>query len=192
MKPVTKCFYLALQGEVCGLCGDFDGDGQNDFTTQGQLTVSNPVDFANSWKVSSSCPDVENSTDPCVIRPNRHHWAKRMCSIITGETFKDCHSKVMMGVVMRFCYIISLSWKQFSILLWTILSEQVDNRPFYENCVKDSCACDSGGDCECFCTAVAAYAQACNEAGVCVKWRTPDLCRKPTTFVFWNYTLNCL
>lgn len=93
----ANCFYLAVQGKVCGLCGDFDGDGQNDFTTQGQLPVSNPIDFANSWKVSSSCPDVENSTDPCVLRPNRHHWAKRMCSIITGETFKDCHSKVMMG-----------------------------------------------------------------------------------------------
>ncbi|XP_075883254.1 mucin-2-like [Nelusetta ayraudi] len=145
-------------GEVCGLCGDFDGDGQNDFTTQGQLIVSNPVDFANSWKVSSSCPDVENSTDPCVMRPNRHHWAKRMCSIITGETFKDCHSKV-------------------------------DNRPFYENCVKDSCACDSGGDCECFCTAVAAYAQACNEAGVCVKWRTPDLC--PVFCDYYNNEEEC-
>lgn len=35
-----------------------------------------------------------------------------------------------------------------------------------------------GGDCECFCTAVAAYAQACNEANVCVAWRTPEICRK--------------
>lgn len=108
MKAATNCFYLAVQGKVCGLCGDFDGDGQNDFTTQGQLPVSNPVDFANSWKVSSSCPDVENSTDPCVLRPNRLHWAKRMCSIITGETFKDCHSKVMMGVILRFCYVITI------------------------------------------------------------------------------------
>lgn len=57
---------------------------------------------------------------------------------------------------------------------------QVAYQPFYENCVKDSCACDSGGDCECFCTAVAAYAQACNEAGVCVAWRTPEICRKST------------
>ena len=57
---------------------------------------------------------------------------------------------------------------------------QVNPIPFYENCVKDSCACDSGGDCECFCTAVAAYAQACNEVSVCVAWRTPEICRKLT------------
>ncbi|KAI3371238.1 hypothetical protein L3Q82_023860 [Scortum barcoo] len=134
-------------GEVCGLCGNFDGDGQNDFTTQGQLTVSNPIEFANSWKASSSCSDVETNVDPCEVNPNRHHWAKAMCSIMTevNGTFKDCHSKV-------------------------------DPRTFHENCVKDSCACDTGGDCVCFCTAVAAYAQACNEAGVCVAWRTPEIC----------------
>lgn len=104
MKAVANCFCLAAQGEVCGLCGDFDGDGQNDFTTQGQLIVSNPLEFANSWKVSSNCPDVENNTEPCVVRPNRHHWAKMMCSIITGETFKDCHSKVTMDWVLIFCH----------------------------------------------------------------------------------------
>ncbi|KAM6925970.1 mucin-2-like [Lycodopsis pacificus] len=132
-------------GEVCGLCGDFNGDGQNDFTTQGQLAVSNSLEFANSWKVSSQCPDVDMNADPCGIRPNRHHWAKMMCSIITANTFKECHKKV-------------------------------DPLPYYENCVKDSCACDTGGDCECLCSAVAAYAQACNEASVCVAWRTPDIC----------------
>ncbi len=66
----------------------------------------------------------------------------------------------------------------FKNLLYIFVTEQVDARPFHENCVKDSCACDSGGDCECFCTAVAAYAQACNEAGACVAWRTPEICRK--------------
>ncbi|XP_047246477.1 mucin-2-like [Girardinichthys multiradiatus] len=145
-------------GEVCGLCGNFDGDGRNDFTTQGQLVVSNMLEFANSWKVSSTCPDVEENVDSCAVAPMRHHWAKMMCSIITGHTFKDCQHKV-------------------------------DPRPFYENCVKDSCACDTGGDCECFCSAVAAYAQACNEAGVCVAWRTPDIC--PVFCEYYNSPDDC-
>uniref|UniRef100_A0A673ZQW1 VWFD domain-containing protein n=1 Tax=Salmo trutta TaxID=8032 RepID=A0A673ZQW1_SALTR len=132
-------------GAVCGLCGNYNGDGRDDFTTQGQLIVSSPVDFANSWKVSSTCPDAESNVDPCGARPNRHNWAKMQCSIITGQTFQPCHKKV-------------------------------DPTLFFENCVKDSCACDTGGDCECFCTAVAAYAQACTEAGVCVAWRTPEIC----------------
>lgn len=63
-------------------------------------------------------------------------------------------------------------------MLHNFIIVQVDPLPFHDNCVKDSCACDTGGDCECFCTAVAAYAQACSEAGICVSWRTPDICRK--------------
>lgn len=57
---------------------------------------------------------------------------------------------------------------------------QVEPAKYYEACVSDACACDSGGDCECFCTAVAAYAQACHEVGVCVSWRSPDVCRECT------------
>lgn len=57
-------------------------------------------------------------------------------------------------------------------------SPQVDPKPFYENCVHDSCSCDTGGDCECFCSAVASYAQECTKEGACVFWRTPELCRE--------------
>ncbi|XP_070085285.1 mucin-2 [Equus caballus] len=73
------------------------------------------------------------------------------------------------------------SWaeKQCSIIKSPVFSachSKVDPTPFYEACVYDSCSCDSGGDCECFCSAVAAYAQECTKEGACVFWRTPDLC----------------
>uniref|UniRef100_A0A8C6SJG9 VWFD domain-containing protein n=1 Tax=Neogobius melanostomus TaxID=47308 RepID=A0A8C6SJG9_9GOBI len=148
----------SISGQVCGLCGDFDGDARNDFTTQGNLEVGSAIEFGNSWKVDSNCPNVEENVDPCVAAPNRHPWAKLMCSIITGETFKACHHKVPPNV-------------------------------YYENCVRDSCACDSGGDCECYCSAVAAYAQACNEAGVCVAWRTPEIC--PVFCEYYNNHGEC-
>lgn len=48
---------------------------------------------------------------------------------------------------------------------------------YLERCVFDACACDQGGDCECLCTALAAYAQECNLRGVAVNWRNKDLCR---------------
>ncbi|CAN9499392.1 unnamed protein product [Ophioblennius macclurei] len=145
-------------GEVCGLCGNFDGDAQNDFTTRGNMVISNLLEFSNSWKLSSTCPDAEGHTSPCEEKPHRHHWAKMMCNIITSETFKACHKKV-------------------------------DPAPFYDNCVRDSCACDTGGDCECLCTAIAAYAQACNEAKVCVSWRTPDIC--PVFCDYYNSPEEC-
>ncbi|XP_039982431.1 mucin-5AC-like [Xiphias gladius] len=134
-----------LQAQVCGLCGNYDGNSKNDFTTRSQETVPDVLAFGNSWKVSSSCPNAQLISDPCASNRYRAAWSQKQCSIIISVTFQSCHSKV-------------------------------DPGPYFDSCVRDSCACDTGGDCECFCTAVAAYAQACNEAGVCVKWRTPKLC----------------
>uniref|UniRef100_A0A672NPB7 Mucin-2-like n=1 Tax=Sinocyclocheilus grahami TaxID=75366 RepID=A0A672NPB7_SINGR len=143
-----------LMGDVCGLCGNFNGNGKDDFTTQGNLPTSNILEFVDSWK-GSKCPDAKPDDDPCLETPNRETWAKIQCSIIKdiNGPFKVCHNTV----------------------------EPIS---YYENCVKDSCACDTGGDCECFCTAVAAYAQACNEADVCVNWRTPEIC--PVYCDFYN------
>lgn len=56
--------------------------------------------------------------------------------------------------------------------------EKVDPESYFVACVKDTCSCNGGGDCDCFCSTVAAYAAACNEAGICVKWRTPSICRE--------------
>lgn len=53
--------------------------------------------------------------------------------------------------------------------------------PYYEACVRDTCGCDTGGDCECLCDAVAAYAKACVDKGVCIDWRSPDFCRECPT-----------
>uniref|UniRef100_A0A8B9FLX0 Mucin 2, oligomeric mucus/gel-forming n=2 Tax=Amazona TaxID=12929 RepID=A0A8B9FLX0_9PSIT len=73
------------------------------------------------------------------------------------------------------------SWaeKECSIIqseVFKICHSKVDPVPFYEACVHDACSCDSGGDCECFCSAVAAYAQECTKHQACVFWRTPDIC----------------
>ncbi|XP_048013923.1 mucin-2-like [Megalobrama amblycephala] len=130
---------------VCGLCGNFNGNGKDDFTTQGSLQTTNLIEFVDSWKVSSRCPDSAPDFDPCFETPHRVAWARKECIIIMEDKFINC-------------------------------SKKVDPNPYYENCVKDSCACDTGGDCECLCTAVAAYAQACNDAGVNVDWRTPEFC----------------
>ncbi|KAI5934964.1 Mucin-5B [Manis javanica] len=133
------------KGRICGLCGNFDGNAVNDFTTRSQSVVGDVLEFGNSWKFSPSCPDALVPRDPCTANPYRKAWAQKQCSIVHSTTFATCHS-------------------------------QVDSTKYYEACVRDACACDSGGDCECFCTAVAAYAQACHDAGVCVSWRTPDRC----------------
>ncbi|XP_078587904.1 uncharacterized protein LOC144868986 isoform X4 [Branchiostoma floridae x Branchiostoma japonicum] len=143
------------RGRVCGMCGNFDGNQINDFNTPELDRATTVQDFANSWKVSSSCPDVEAPlSDYCALHPHREAWARRQCNIILSDTFSPCHYKV-------------------------------DPEPYYQACVQDSCSCDSGGDCECFCTAVAAYGDMCNTQDVHIRWRTHELC--PTQCEDYNW-----
>ncbi|KAK1794599.1 hypothetical protein P4O66_001319 [Electrophorus voltai] len=136
-----------LRGRVAGLCGNFDGDAENDFTTRQGIMESTPELFGNSWKVSPSCPDVteQDLRDPCTINPHRVTWAKKKCAVIMQELFSPCHA-------------------------------EVPYQQYYDWCVFDACGCDSGGDCECLCTAVATYAEECNHRGIYIRWRSQELC----------------
>ncbi|CAK6975811.1 SCO-spondin isoform X5 [Scomber scombrus] len=137
-----------LRGRVGGLCGNFDGDTENDFTTRQGIVESTPELFGNSWKVSPSCPDVadQDLRDPCTLNPYRVTWAKKRCAVLTQELFSQCHPEVPF-------------------------------QQYYDWCIFDACGCDSGGDCECLCTAIAAYAEECNRRGVYIRWRSQELCR---------------
>ncbi|XP_066254573.1 hemocytin [Euwallacea similis] len=53
---------------------------------------------------------------------------------------------------------------------------EVPLEDFFDRCVFDACACDQGEDCQCLCTALAAYAQECNNRGAPVKWRSQMRC----------------
>ncbi|XP_029438960.1 otogelin [Rhinatrema bivittatum] len=52
----------------------------------------------------------------------------------------------------------------------------VDVTWFYSNCLTDTCGCNRGGDCECFCTSVSAYAHQCCQHGIAIDWRSPRVC----------------
>uniref|UniRef100_A0A3Q3GMK1 Mucin-5AC-like n=1 Tax=Labrus bergylta TaxID=56723 RepID=A0A3Q3GMK1_9LABR len=88
-----------FQGKVCGLCGNYDGNSQNDFTTRSLDVVADVLEFGNSWKVSSNCPNAQSIKDPCASNGYRASWAKRQCSIINSVTFSSCHSQVTMMTV---------------------------------------------------------------------------------------------
>ncbi|XP_028304398.1 mucin-5B-like isoform X3 [Gouania willdenowi] len=146
-KKTTLMIKLSSEykGKVCGLCGNYDGNTKNDFTTRNKEVVVDALEFGNSWKVSSMCPNVNTKNYPCKVYSHRQAWALKHCSIIKSQVFASCHSKV-------------------------------NPQSYHDTCVRDTCSCNTGGDCECFCAAVSAYAAACNEAGACIKWRTPTIC----------------
>lgn len=112
----------APQGRVCGLCGNFDDNAANDFTTRSQSVVGDVLEFGNSWKFSPSCPDAPAPRDPCTANPYRKSWAQKQCSIINGPTFAACHAHVRAGFLPEVggqCHLAG-EWTPFRTGLWTL------------------------------------------------------------------------
>ncbi|XP_059832338.1 mucin-6-like [Hypanus sabinus] len=130
---------------LCGLCGNYNGNVDDEYIAQSKYLVSNLLVFANSWKEDATCTDVTEVATPCFRNPYRFASAEKMCAIINSKVFEPCHKLVY-------------------------------RMPYYDNCVRDTCGCELVGNCECLCDAVAVYAKACIDAGVCIDWRTPDFC----------------
>lgn len=164
-----------MQETICGLCGNYNGNMKDDFETRSKYVASNELEFVNSWKENPLCGDVYFVVDPCSKNPYRKAWAEKTCSIINSQVFSACHNKVRIpySLLLGTCrkqWILENSWLNFPM--------QVNRMPYYEACVRDSCGCDIGGDCECMCDAIAVYAMACLDKGICIDWRTPEFCRK--------------
>ncbi len=78
---------------MCGLCGNFDGNANNDFMKHNGEVVTDPEDFGDSWKMDPYCPDLKNMI---YFKKDQHKssWIEKYCSIITSDVFKDCHALV--------------------------------------------------------------------------------------------------
>nr|XP_056707924.1 otogelin [Euleptes europaea] len=132
------------QGELTGLCGNFDSKTVNEMRTPENFELTNAQEFGSSW-AASECVDSSDIRHPCILNPLREPFSKKECGILLSEVFESCHP------------VVDVTW-------------------FYSNCLTDTCGCNQGGDCECFCTSVSAYAHQCCQQGVTVDWRSPRLC----------------
>uniref|UniRef100_A0A3P8WB74 Mucin-19-like n=1 Tax=Cynoglossus semilaevis TaxID=244447 RepID=A0A3P8WB74_CYNSE len=147
------------RSRVCGLCGNFDSSAMNDLRTSGSAVLSSPMVFGNSWKAA---------TPPC--------------SDVTTEMFPCKRNSYCAAWAQRRCMIItSDTFKDCHL--------KVDPEPYYQACVQESCSCEFEGKFLGFCTAVAAYAEACSDQGVCVNWRTPAQC--PVYCDYYNQQGQC-
>ncbi|XP_057711322.1 zonadhesin, like isoform X4 [Corythoichthys intestinalis] len=136
--------------QMCGLCGDLDGNPDNDFTKPDGVLVPNVNDFANSWQTEEdeddSCsagtgpePDCDPKLEAEVVKPDK-------CGKLndTAGPFRECVSVV-------------------------------NPAPFFQSCVYDMCRFN--GQQQVLCDQLQAYTEACNSAGVKVhQWRSPNFC----------------
>lgn len=58
MLNISLYAFYCVQGRVCGLCGNFDGNVNNDLMSSNNQLEVDSSHFGNSWKVIPSCADV--------------------------------------------------------------------------------------------------------------------------------------
>ncbi|XP_030269310.1 otogelin [Sparus aurata] len=135
--------------------------GNFDMKTVNEMRTPDNIDSATPQEFGNSWTAAE-----CVNSPDIRH----PCSLSPlREPYAKRRCAVLLGEVFQACHpVVDVTW-------------------FYMNCLADTCGCSRGGDCECFCTSVAAYAQRCCHQGVPVDWRAPSLC--PYDCEFYNKVL---
>ncbi|KAI3381751.1 hypothetical protein SNEBB_009115 [Seison nebaliae] len=142
------------QNRIQGVCGNFNGNSKDDLSNFAQQT--NIRTAIRTFKLDANCPEREfhrlNYKSPCELQPQREEWAKMHCKFIQPNNKLSVFSKCL-----------------------KILSIQLADY-MYRSCLYDTCTCDKGGDCECYCTVLAELGQICNEHGLSVSWRTRDRC----------------
>ena len=52
------CPSSSYYDQMCGLCGDYDGKPDNDFTKPDGVLVGNVNDFGNSWQTEEDEDDT--------------------------------------------------------------------------------------------------------------------------------------
>ncbi|XP_067915131.1 mucin-2-like isoform X2 [Heterodontus francisci] len=109
-------------------------------------------------------------------------WKSMTCSDTVNQTSPCDRNPYCLAWAQRKCGIIKH-------VIFQSCHKKVDPTSFYDACVQEACACDLEGKFLGFCTAVAVYAEACNKAGVCIDWRTPERC--PVYCDYYNSPGEC-
>ena len=119
-------------GRVCGLCGDFDGESDNDFRARSGEVEATPALFGHSWRTHDDC-NIPSKDDPCQRNQVRMEWSESVCSIIKDVTglFASCHPLVSSLSYCCCCYCCRCCCRcrccfcYCCVLLWFLLSSSL-------------------------------------------------------------------
>ncbi|XP_069778176.1 otogelin [Narcine bancroftii] len=135
--------------------------GNFDMKTVNEMKTPDHMEVSNPQEFGNSWTAMECASSPDIRDPCNMNPLR--------EPFAKKECGILLCEVFQPCHpVIDVTW-------------------FYSNCLSDTCACNRGGDCECFCTSVLAYAHICCQHGVAIDWRTPMIC--PYDCEYYNKVL---
>nr|XP_015208412.1 PREDICTED: otogelin-like protein [Lepisosteus oculatus] len=124
--------------------------GNFDKITVNDMTTSNNMEVSNAQAFGDSWALGQCASEFVVKRPCEGDLSR--------QPYAKRECAVLYSDVFAACHnVVDVTW-------------------FYKNCLTDTCNCNRGGDCECLCTSIAAYAHKCCQRGVAVHWRSPTVC----------------
>ena len=65
------------KNQLAGLCGNFNGQDEDDFKRSSNEMADNPLSFAQSWADQDSACEPASRLDACKANPDRKSWAQK-------------------------------------------------------------------------------------------------------------------
>lgn len=94
----------SYRNRLCGLCGNFNHQSKDDFTTRRGKLLQDPNQFGKSWMVGAKkiCARTrqEHSNTARKCRSRKDH---RSCNRLRSEVFYPCHKKVNTAMYYKSC-----------------------------------------------------------------------------------------
>ena len=136
------------RGRLCGLCGDYNGNPNNDFVTPANILTSSAIEFSQSWLINNDVDRAcEEPPPPPPCPANVMEDAQALCGVLMESHFSSCN-------------------------------DIIDPTDFIESCVYDYCHCNEADRQECYCNSLSVYARACSANGIILQsWRENYCCK---------------
>lgn len=151
LHHVTVTVPQSYQGHLCGLCGNYNGQQNDDFLLPSGQQAPSAMVFGSAWKTTdASCSD-DCPKDDCPVCTEEKKVVLQKpnyCGILTVPKgpFDSCHRLINPAL-------------------------------YFQACLHDLCL--AKGDTHVLCQSIQSYATACQDAGVVIEaWRRPSFCRK--------------
>ncbi|XP_075184096.1 IgGFc-binding protein-like [Anomaloglossus baeobatrachus] len=148
---VTVSLPGSYAGALCGLCGNFNRDKQDEFMVKNGKVTDDITAFGEAWKIEDTLQGCgEPVPEPCAqlkLLEKNQRTLLSDCGIILKDDgpFRDCRSVV-------------------------------NPEPYFQFCILDFCYHSARQDV--FCKVIEAYTAACQEAnGIVYEWRKNNFCR---------------
>nr|XP_013769828.1 PREDICTED: SCO-spondin-like [Pundamilia nyererei] len=169
---LVNTVYLTVTAEhmaaTRGLCGIYNNNADDDFTTTGGSVSQYAASFGNSWKVpdqhSEGCSDAAELGHSCDVTGGTalRQEAESVCRRLLENPFTHCHP-------------------------------QLDPAAYIDTCLYLFCSLPAKEREGAVCDTLASYARECAQQHIILMWRTPTLCDRvcPRGQVFSDCISSC-